>query len=235
MSNSSGLFLSKIPTALLIVHSSYDVEIPAIVRLIPCLNEHGFENPIDASHSAFDYTYGTSFFDWMKENPATLRCFDSYMAGRRIGKSSWLDYYPIEERLMKGMSPENENFVVDIGGGQGHDLKGLSDKYGDKGLPGRLILQDLVTDTREDGSAIFESMVHNFFDPQPVKGASHHSTTIRFHTSKQSPHREVDADVLSHFTFADRNHQSRRPSLSPPSHSPRLAHPHMPHYPLLHR
>lgn len=197
MSNSSGPFPRKIPTALLIVHPSFDVEIPAIIELIPCLNKHGFKNPIDASQSAFDYTHGTSFFEWMKANPATLRCFDSYMAGRRVGKASWLDYYPIEERLVKGTSLENETFVVDIGGGHGHDLKGLNDKYSDNGLPGRSILQDLVTVNREDGNAIFGSMVHNFFEPQPVKGASCYSTTAKSHTSKSSPPRRVGADVLS--------------------------------------
>lgn len=101
---------------------------------------------------------------------------------------------------MKGTNLDNEVFMVDIGGGQGHDLKGLSDKYVDKGLPGRLILQDLVTDARKDGNAIFESMVHNFFEPQPVKGASDHSTTARWHTSKYTPLPEIIADdVLSPF------------------------------------
>lgn len=142
------------------------------MKLIPCLDKHEFLNPIDASQSAFDYAFGSSFFDWMKENPATLRCYNSYMTGRRVGKASWLDYYPIEERLVEGTSLENAYFMVDIGGGQGHDLKSLSDKYSDKGLPGRLILQDLVANARGDSTTAFESMVHSFFEPQPIKGAS---------------------------------------------------------------
>ena len=186
MSDSSGPFPRKSPTPLLIDHPSFDVEIPAIIKLISCLNRCGFENPIDASHSAFNYAYGISLFDWMKKNPATLRCFDSYMAGRRVGKASWLDYYPIEERLVEGTSLENAVFMVDIGGGQGHDLKSLSDKYGDEGLPGRLILQDLVADAREDSATIFESMAHNFFEPQPIKGASHHSAKAKFHSPTTS-------------------------------------------------
>ena len=159
------------PVALLTV-TSFDVEIPAIIKLIPCLAKYEFQNPVDASKSAFNYTFGSSFFDWMKENPVTLRCFDLYMSGRRVGKASWLDYYPIEERLVEGTSLENPIFMVDIGGGQGHDLKSLRDKYGDRGLPGRLILQDSVVDTRKDSTTIFEPMVHNFFEPQPIKGAS---------------------------------------------------------------
>ncbi|KAF6237991.1 hypothetical protein HO173_004192 [Letharia columbiana] len=153
------------------VRFHFDIEIPAIIKLIPCLDKNAFQNPVDASQSAFDYAFGASFFEWMKENPATLRCFELYMAGRRVGKASWLDYYPVEERLVEGTSVENVIFMVDIGGGQGHDLKSLSDRYGDKGLPGRLILQDLVAGTREISATSFESMVHNFFEPQPVKGA----------------------------------------------------------------
>ena len=157
------------------VRFHFDVEIPAIMELVPSLDMHKFRNPVDASRSAFDMAFGASFFDWMHKNPATLRCFDLYMSGRRAGKASWLDYYPVEERLLEGTSPEDVIFMVDIGGGQGHDLKSLSDRYGDTCLPGRLILQDLVANTRDDSTTIFEFMVHNFFEPQPVRGGCLHS------------------------------------------------------------
>lgn len=164
---------------MLTVATSFDVEIPAIINLIPCLEKHEFRNPADASQSPFDYAFGASFFDWMKENPVTCRCFELYMAGRRVGKASWLDYYPIEERLVEGTDLENGVFMIDIGGGLGHDLKSLGDRYGDKGLPGRLILQDLVAGTSEDSTATFERMVHNFFEPQPMKVTSSHATQAR--------------------------------------------------------
>ena len=95
-----------------------------------------------------------------------------------MGKVSWLDYYPVEERLMQGTRLENPIFMVDMGGGQGHDLKSLGDKYGKDGLPGRLVLQDLVADTRENSTTLFESMVHNFFEPQPLKGACLHAVKV---------------------------------------------------------
>ena len=179
MSNFSERLPSKFLVAQLTVPTSFDVEIPAIIQLIPCLQKHDFQNPVDASQSAFDYAFGAPFFNMLKEHPMTLHCFDSYMAGRRIGKVSWLDYYPIEERLVQGTSPENPIFMVDMGGGQGHDLKGLGDKYGKDGLPGRLVLQDLVADARENSTTLFESMVHNFFEPQPLKGACLHAAKTR--------------------------------------------------------
>lgn len=176
-------------------HNSFDVELPAVQKLIPCLSKLEFQNPVDASQSAFDYAFGASFFDWMKANPLTLRCFDLYMAGRRLGKTSWLDYYPIQERLVEGTSRENVIFMVDIGGGQGHDLKNLSDKYGDKSLPGQLILQNLVADARENSTTIFGSMAHNFFEPQPIKGASPHSAKAGLQRTRASRIRGVGLPV----------------------------------------
>ncbi|CAD6581108.1 MAG: hypothetical protein ASARMPREDX12_000360 [Alectoria sarmentosa] len=153
------------------VRFHFDVEIPAIIKLIECLSKHRYQSPAYASESAFDYTFGASFFDWMKENPVTLRCFNLYMAGRRVGKASWLDYYPIHDRLIKSTDLKNTFFMVDIGGGHGHDLKSLRDKYGHEGLPGRLILQDIAAEKPKDTTAIFEFMHYNFFESQPLKGA----------------------------------------------------------------
>lgn len=195
-------FSLKTVSSIITVRISFDVEIPAIIQLGPCLEKGNFQNPVDASQSAFDYVFGASFFDWMKQQPATLRCFELYMAGRRVGKPSWLDYYPIGKRLVEGTSLNNAIFMVDIGGGQGHDLKSLSDKYSDKGLPGRLILQDLVADMREDDTATFESMVHNFFEPQPVKGRSPFCVPTSFHRPRTCLIREVDALHISRLLTA---------------------------------
>lgn len=92
------------------------------------------------------------------------------MAGRREGKANWLNYYPIEERLIAGTDQENMIFMVAVEGGQHHDLRGLRNEYGNKDLSGRLILQDLMADSWEDSTAAFESMLHNIFGTQPVKG-----------------------------------------------------------------
>lgn len=219
--------------ALITVCDSFDVEIPAIITLVECLSKNSFQSPTHASQSAFDYAFGASFFDWMKENPATLGCFDLYMAGRRVGKASWLEYYPIHERLIKGTKVENAIFMVDIGGGHGHDLKSLRDRYGHEGLPGRLILQDLAAETTEDTRTIFESMLHNFFEPQPVKGMSApKDLDSGFPKELMQGFKDY---VLSPFSITDSKHQPRRPYLLPPSDPPRLAHTHMPHHPLPHR
>lgn len=87
-----------------------------------------------------------------------------------------MDFYPIESNLINGADDRpNAVFCVDIGGNQGHDLKQIGGRF--PSIPGRMVLQDLegvVGDMKSNfavGSAIaFEPMVHDFTEPQPIKG-----------------------------------------------------------------
>ena len=71
--------------------------------------------------------------------------------------------------------------MTDVGGGWGQDLLAFRSAF--PSAPGRLLLQDQVrtlaeADEERLKSARIESIPHNLFDPQPVKGArayySHH-------------------------------------------------------------
>ena len=78
-----------------------------------------------------------------------------------------MDIYPVHQNLINSAEAEaSAVFCVDIGGGKGHDLDKLHNRF--PILPGRLILQDLQKVTTS--SVVFESMVHDFFQPQPIKG-----------------------------------------------------------------
>lgn len=84
-----------------------------------------------------------------------------------------VDFYPVQEQLVKDASQaENSVFLVDVGGGKGHDLQELHHKQPE--LPGKLILQDLP-DVIKEAQAIgldskIEPMGHDFFAEQPVIG-----------------------------------------------------------------
>ncbi|KAK4692813.1 hypothetical protein P7C71_g4466, partial [Lecanoromycetidae sp. Uapishka_2] len=108
------------------------------------------------------------------ERPEHLERFNNYMSGSRQGKPSWMDegLYPVEARLSQGMRDARlEVFLVDIGGGIGHDLQELKTKH--PKISGRLVLQDQpsVIDQIGQAPAGIELTVHNFFTPQPIKGA----------------------------------------------------------------
>ena len=99
------------------------------------------------------------------------------MAGYRTGRPSWMDpnFYPVEQNLVEGAKTEDDAvFLVDVGGGKGHDLQELHRKH--PTLPGKLVLQELK-DVIEEASAsgLGEKIVpmeHDFFTKQPVLGMS---------------------------------------------------------------
>ncbi|KAJ8125214.1 hypothetical protein O1611_g8424 [Lasiodiplodia mahajangana] len=138
------------------------------------LKNTNYKLPTEAANGPFQAGHKTdlSVFSWLDQTPPYLQAFNSYMSAYRAGKPSWLDpgFYPVAERLIAGFnSGYSDTFLVDVGGGKGHDLHELKEKYPD--LPGKLILQDRpqVIPTVADGA--FEAMLHDFLTAQPVKHA----------------------------------------------------------------
>lgn len=84
--------------------------------------------------------------------------------------SEWrcaIDAYPVHERLIQGF--EGGVFMVDVGGGVGHDLDAIYERYTVEGA--EYILQDVdsVFDAANSKPPITK-MAHDFFAEQPVKG-----------------------------------------------------------------
>ena len=81
-------------------------------------------------------------------------------------------FYPVTERLEKGSKKDDQDsvFLVDVGGGLGHDLEELKAKHPD--ITDSLILQDQPNVIAQIGKASpgIELTVHDFFTPQPIKG-----------------------------------------------------------------
>lgn len=75
----------------------------------------------------------------------------------------------MEEEIGKGARQDPDAITfVDIGGGMGHEALALKNRY--PNLPGRFVNQDLpqiVSGQNLDG---VESMAHDFFSPQPLRG-----------------------------------------------------------------
>ena len=112
----------------------------------------------------------------MQKRPEVLARFQSHMAGYRTGRASWMDtdFYPVETSLIQGTKARDDDsvFLVDIGGGKGHDLQELLRKH--PTLPGRLVLQDLDTVIQSTQALGLDKrivpMAHDFFDKQPIIG-----------------------------------------------------------------
>ncbi|KAM5373328.1 hypothetical protein ACJZ2D_007157 [Fusarium nematophilum] len=131
----------------------------------------GYQPP-GLTNGPYQYAHNTDlpFFDWLVANPPYVEYFGSFMSVYRAGNPDWWKFYPVNERLAEGFDKaNNEIFLVDVGGGRGHDLAAFASGYQS---PGKLILQDLpeVIASVQETSA-YDANPHNFYTPQPVQGA----------------------------------------------------------------
>ncbi|EAU34843.1 conserved hypothetical protein [Aspergillus terreus NIH2624] len=146
-----------------------------ILAIPEFLQKTNYSNPKNGLDSPFQLGTGlkASFFEFVQNDPVINAQFNNLMSVYHQGRASWMDpnFYPLE-RLVEGMrGGSDEVFLVDVGGGKGHDLKELRRKW--PSTPGRLVLQDLppvLAEATDLGSEI-EVMPHDFFTEQPVKGA----------------------------------------------------------------
>ncbi|KAK8085556.1 O-methyltransferase [Apiospora hydei] len=154
----------------------YDVARPSFNGFPAYFRETGYRQPTSLTDGPFQAAHGTDlpFFDWLVATPPHLSHFDSFMSAYRAGKPDWWDFYPVAEQLVAGFEPgkdgNSDAFLVDVGGGRGHDLVQFARVHGCH--PGRLVLQDRepVIATAEKSSR-FEAQAHDFFTPQPVRFA----------------------------------------------------------------
>ena len=93
------------------------------------------------------------------------------MTGNHSSRPSWTDWYPMEERLLRGITADDNAVVmVDIAGGRGHYIAAFRERF--PYVDGRFILQevpDVIDDIQNLDSSI-ERMKYVMFEPQPVKG-----------------------------------------------------------------
>jgi hypothetical protein len=136
------------------------------------LAQSGYRNPQNPRHLPFNDAFGPDMvFEWLPKHPEVLGSVQEWMIAQRNGHTSWLDFYPLEEQVVKEFNRKDSQAVllVDIGGSMGQDILDIRHRY--LSLPGRMILQDLPStiDKVVPGTEM-EAMAHDFFTPQPIKG-----------------------------------------------------------------
>ncbi|KAF1842293.1 O-methyltransferase [Cucurbitaria berberidis CBS 394.84] len=159
--------------------------------------ENNFKSPGSGVDGPFQYAYnckGTHYFEWFqKRDPEMGRRFASMMETWSRGRPRWFyeEYYPVNERLISGAEKDTP-FLVDVGGGSGHDVEGLREAFEGQ-LPGKLVLQDRpeIIDIAKIGAGV-EGMAHDFLTEQPVKGAR----AYYLHSIIQDWNNEVNTQIL---------------------------------------
>lgn len=142
------------------------------------LKSTGFRNPQNSLDGSFQYANKCgSAFVWLTEHPEVFEAFHRYAHALRVHTPSWMEMYPVQERLIEGLRTgggDASSAFVDIGGGTGQilqDFRANVPQY-----TGRLVLQEVpdviaAATAMGVGKDAIELQVHDFFKPQPIKGA----------------------------------------------------------------
>ncbi|EUC34431.1 hypothetical protein COCCADRAFT_35891 [Bipolaris zeicola 26-R-13] len=149
---------------------------PSCSKFPEYLKGSNYELTSDIESGPYQFAFNTkmSMFEYMIAHPPLGQQFNHHMSGYRQGRPSWMDrdFYPVKERLVKGMDASKDAvMLVDVGGGHGHDIEEFRLKHPD--ASGRLVLQDLppVIDSIENLHHDVERMKYDFYTEQPIKAA----------------------------------------------------------------
>ena len=112
----------------------------------------------------------------MAERPALEMNFQTYMKSFQMRGLHGLDVFPVEERIIKDFRERHKDDVneavllVDVGGGQGQDIKLFQQRF--PHVSGRLILQDREVPNPQSEKSMegIELQEYDFFTPQPIQG-----------------------------------------------------------------
>jgi demethylsterigmatocystin 6-O-methyltransferase len=84
--------------------------------------------------------------------------------------SSWIDTFPVEEALGEFPVSLDQGLFIDVGGGFGQQAIAFKQNF--PALIGRVVVQDIpVTLSNAKPVDGIEFVAHDFFLPQPIKGA----------------------------------------------------------------
>lgn len=147
----------------------FDVNGPAFLALPDFIKSIGYRNPTDHTNTAWKFHTGKEAFEWMKDNPEAAARFANVMAVSTQMRRPMHEVYPTGDLVSQ--SKADGVLLVDCGGSTGHDIEAFRTQHPQQ--PGRLVLQDRpeVIENATVHESI-EKMSHDFFTPQPVKGAA---------------------------------------------------------------
>ena len=155
---------------------TFDIMAPGWILMADQLEKTGFRCLTSDTDTVFNRAYpgheGQTFWQ-MAGSKGWGPAMGSFMATFNEGSKDWLDFYPFEQRIIKGATTDADAdavFMVDVGGYTGTQAAGVKQRF--PHAPGRFVIQDLphALPSTPPGESI-ELMAHDFFTPQPLKGA----------------------------------------------------------------
>ncbi|RAH48925.1 O-methyltransferase [Aspergillus brunneoviolaceus CBS 621.78] len=147
---------------------------PAMLRTHEFLRQHQWQDRMGLRSNPYTLVHlceGQTMFEHISQSPERLTRLNNAM----VAEDSLLaeiGLYPFVKRLSP-LAQADQPTIVDIGGGRGHIMRQI--KQNTPSLAGRFILQDRASVISDNGPEMtrhgIEPMAHDFFTPQPVKGA----------------------------------------------------------------
>ena len=162
------------PESLSMFKEIYDLACKGAYALPEFLEKTGWKNPEDYNNSAFHLGAHTDLglWEYLEADPDRLQEFNDGMRSQATVKE-FDSSYPFESELNMEPVEEAETVLVDVGGGRGHALERIKQRF--PGLKGRLVLQDqdaIIKDAIAGGlSSEIEPQAASFFKPNPIKNA----------------------------------------------------------------
>ncbi|KAL9066412.1 MAG: hypothetical protein Q9157_007146 [Trypethelium eluteriae] len=158
------------PEAVTTLTHFFDNGGPLFQAMPAFLRNSNYQDVTDEKATVFQSALKTDLdtYTWFSQNPELLGALVKYMALEQSVRARWLDEYPIE-RDTQNWDPTLPVFV-DVGGNVGHYCALFRHRF--PNVPGRVILQDLPhTLAQALQTPGVEALAHDFFEPQPLKGA----------------------------------------------------------------
>lgn len=152
---------------------------PTLSKIPEFLAKRSFKNPEGAVDGPFNYAenFPKTIWEWFGQDQSRLDICNTFMEADRGSRPSWLEWFPVKERIVDGFDVSvSEKLLVDVAGGRGHDLDAFRNKFPDvAGESGRLVVEDLpqVIGDIHDLDASIERVGFDLFAEQPVKGMSY--------------------------------------------------------------
>lgn len=163
-----------VPETLSMFSEIYDMAGKAAYALPEFLAKTNYKNPEDYNNSAFHLGAHTElgFWEYLEADEEKLQAFNNGMRSQATVKD-FDSSYPFEAELNDSPLGPEDVVLVDVGGGRGHALERIKQRF--PNLKGKLVLQDqaaVIKDAVAGGlSAEIEAQAASFFEPNPVKNA----------------------------------------------------------------
>jgi len=163
---------------------------PAFQALPDFLKETGYQNQVSTSAVQRGLDTDLGLFPWLKQHPSLLKDFQSLMGVPQEGNG--IDAIALHYYAATG---NKDPVFVDVGGNTGQQAKHVLAKYPE--LAGRLVVQDRDEAIKNGtGTEGIQFMAHDFFTPQPVKGAKYYYLRAILHNWDDDKAAQILANIV---------------------------------------